>query len=277
LNAGDRNFLVRLDHLPEEKPLRRSSGSTGTQTIERAFDILRLIAASSSTGVRLKDVAEQMGLPAPTAHRILKTLCAGGLTEKRPEGARYFIGSELALLGLSSSMRRFRELAAPTLRVLSDEVGDAVFLSVRSDLDTVCADRKIGTYPIQVLTFQIGSRRPLGISANSVAILSRMASDEAQKIIMQNMGRLISYKIPADVLIERVNEARKRGYVHIRQAIVKGTSALAHPVLDVTGRPVAAVSTIAIASRQPSHRIPRLVSLLADAAKEIGSMRLRAE
>lgn len=249
-----------------ERPRR-----TGTQTIERAFEILRLIATSSSSGIRLKDVAERMGLPAPTAHRILKTLCAGGLVEKRPEGSRYFIGSELALLGLSSSVLRFRELAAPTLRALSDEVGDAVFLSVCSDLDTVCADRKIGTYPIQVLTIEIGSRRPLGISANSVAILSRMAPDTAQAIITKNMDRLAPYKTPADVLMSRVEDARKHGYVHIKRAIVKGTSALAHPILDITGRPVAAVSTIAIASRQPPNRIAHLVSLLSDASKEIGA------
>lgn len=242
------------------------------QTIERAFNILRFIAMSSSAGVRLKDVAQSMELPPSTVHRILKTLCAGGLVEKRSNGARYFIGSELALLGLSSGMLRFRELAAPTLRALSDEVGDAVFLSVRSDLDTVCADRKIGTYPIQVLSIEIGSRRPLGISANSVAMLSRMAPEAAQEIIMQNMDRLASYKTPAEVLIARVEEGRKRRYIHIKQAIVKGTSAIAYPILDLTGRPVAAVSTIAIASRQPSHRVPRLVSLLSDAAKEIGAV-----
>lgn len=252
--------------------MNKPSERIGTQTIERALDILRFIAMSSSAGVRLKEVAEGLDLPASTVHRILKTLCAGGLVERKHDGARYFIGSELALLGLSSSMRRFRERAAPTLRAVSDAVGDAVFLSVRSDLDTVCADRKIGTYPIQVLSIEIGSRRPLGISANSVAILSRMQPEAAQEIVMQNMDRLASFNPPVDVLIERINEARKRGYVHIGQAIVKGTSAIALPILDVAGRPVAAVSTIAMASRQPPNRIPHLVSLLSDAAKEIGTV-----
>lgn len=252
--------------------MKTPSQRTGTQTIERAFDILRFIATHSSTGVRLKDVAESMALPPSTVHRILKTLCAGGLVEKRPEGTRYFIGSELTLLGLSSSILRFRELAAPTLRALSDEVGDAVFLSVRSDFDTVCADRKIGTYPIQVLTIEMGSRRPLGISANSVAMLSRMPPETVREIVTHNMDRLASYKTPADVLIARVEEARARGYVHIKRAIMKGTSAIAHPILDATGRPVAAVSTIAIASRQPSHRVPRLVSLLSEATREIGAV-----
>lgn len=251
--------------------MNRTAARTGTQAIERAFEILRLVAASSPHGLKLKDISDQVNMPAPTVHRMLATLLAGGLIEKRQPGTRYLIGSELTLLGLSSGLRQFRELAAPTLRALSDEVGDAVFLSVRSDLDTVCADRKIGSYPIQVLTIEIGSRRPIGISANSVAMLSRMAPSEAHEIIDSNMKRLESFKTPFEVLIQRVTEARQRGYVHIERAIVRGTSALAIPVCDATGRPIAAVSTIAIASRQPRRRVPRLVSLLSDAAKEIGS------
>jgi DNA-binding IclR family transcriptional regulator len=251
--------------MTEQKP------QTGTQSIERAFDILRVVAAGPAGGMRLKDIAEETGLYGPTAHRILTTLQTGGLIERRRDSALYVIGSELALLGLGSSFRRFRELAAPTLRNLSDEVGDAVFLSVRSDLDTVCADRKIGSYPIQVLTIEIGSRRPLGISANGVAMLSRMSRPEATDILLRNSGRLEGYKTPIDVIEGRIDEARKRGYVHISQAIVRGTSALAMPVCDAAGRPLAAVSTIAVSSRQSQRRVPKLVSLLRTAADEVAA------
>jgi hypothetical protein len=102
--------------MTEQKP------QTGTQSIERAFDILRVVAAGPAGGMRLKDIAEETGLYGPTAHRILTTLQTGGLIERRRDSALYVIGSELALLGLGSSFRRFRELAAPTLRNLSDEV-----------------------------------------------------------------------------------------------------------------------------------------------------------
>lgn len=244
---------------------------TGTQSIERAFDILRIIAAGSPNGLRLKDIAQGAELSGPTAHRILTTLQNGGLIERKSEGARYVIGSELTLLGLSSRFRRFRELAAPTLRHLSMEVGDAVFLSVRSDLDTVCADRKIGTFPIQVLSIEIGSRRPLGISANGVAMLSRMSQAEAEGILATNADRLAAYKTPLDALTQRIQQARRSGYVHISKAIVRGTSAIALPVCDNVGRPLAAVSTIALTSRQSGRRIPILVSQLQAAADRIAA------
>lgn len=245
---------------------------SGTQSIERAFDILRVIAAGPASGMRLKDIAEEAGLSGPTAHRMLTTLQHGGLIERRRDSALYVIGSELTLLGLASRFRRFRELAAPTLRNLSNEIGDAIFLSVRSDLDTVCADRKIGNYPIQVLTIEIGSRRPLGISANGVAMLSRMPAAEAKDILLRNAGRLKAYKTPIDVLEQRIDDARRRGHVHVSQAIVRGTSALAMPICDAAGQPLAAVSTIAISSRQSLRRIPTLVSLLRAAADEIAAV-----
>jgi DNA-binding IclR family transcriptional regulator len=250
----------------------KKTGLAGAQSIDRAFDILQLIASASAQGIRLKDICGRTGLTQPTAHRILTKLQERGLIERIPGGARYIIGGELTLLGLSSGIRRFRELAGPTLRELSDEVGDAVFLTVRSGLDTVCADRKIGSYPIQVLSIEIGSRRPLGISANSVAMLSRMPEAEATDILEKNAERLSPFKTPQAVLQERIATARQRGYVHISQAIVKGTSAIGMPVCDVVGRPIAAISTIAILSRQNKSRVPTLVSLLHKAAENIAGL-----
>jgi DNA-binding IclR family transcriptional regulator len=242
---------------------------SGTQSIERAMTILRIIASGSPTGLRLKDIANRAELASSTVHRILMTLLNGGLIERRKNGALYVIGSELTLLGLSSRAREFRERAAPALAELSAAVGDAVFLSVRSDLDTVCVDRRIGTYPVQVLTIEIGSRRPLGISANGVAMLSRMRPQAVETILRENTERLSVYKTPLDVLETRINDARKRGYVYSERTTVKGASALAMPICDAVGSPLAAVSTLALASRQPKRRIPELVELLTLASQEI--------
>ena len=147
-------------------------------------------------------------------------------------------------------MRHFRELASGTLRSLSDQVGDAVFLSVRSDADTVCVDRKIGDFPIQVLSIEIGSRRPLGISANGAAMLSRMTAGKAGAILDQNADRLKSFGVERAVLMERVAAGRRLGHVHPSdRPSSREPAQLAVPICDLLGQPVAAISTIAIASR----------------------------
>ena len=120
----------------------------GTQSIERTFDILDVIAAQSPHGVTLKDICAIAGLSPATAHRMLGILLDRGIVERLSGGKRYVVGRELTLLGLSSELRRFREIASPSLSWLSETVGDAIFLSVRSGHDTVCADRRIGQFPI---------------------------------------------------------------------------------------------------------------------------------
>ncbi|MBL3704669.1 helix-turn-helix domain-containing protein [Sulfitobacter sp. BDSS02] len=243
---------------------------SGTQSVDRAFDILDAIARYSPTGASLKHICQTTGLTKPTVHRILVTLQERGIVEKQPD-LRYHVGRELTLLGLSSELRRFRELASPALSQLSEAIGDAAFLSVRSGLDTVCADRRIGSFPIQVLSIEIGSRRPLGISANSVAILSRVSRTQAEEVLTQNVDRLRAYGVPMETLRNRISDARRRGHTVLPRAIAKGTSAIAVPINDVLGRPVAAISTIAIASRQRGARVAELVELLGKAAEDISA------
>jgi DNA-binding IclR family transcriptional regulator len=242
---------------------------SGAQSIERAFGILRFIAGSGSQGARLIEVVRQTGLARPTVHRILQVLEQEGAVLRAPQGKRYVIGPELALLGLSTALRELRSAASPFLRRLCDEVGDAVFLSVASGLDTVCADRKIGAFPIQVLSIDIGSRRPLGVSVNGMAILSRLKEQKTEEILNANVERFAAYNVPLETVAERVRLARERGYVHVEAALVKNTRAVAVPILSSAGAPVAAVSTIAISRRIPAQRLPTLVSLLRATAEDI--------
>jgi DNA-binding IclR family transcriptional regulator len=51
---------------------------------------------------------------------------------------------------------------------------------VRTGNDTLCVDRRIGSYPIQVLSIEVGARRPLGVSSAGVAILAAMPTPETQ-------------------------------------------------------------------------------------------------
>jgi DNA-binding IclR family transcriptional regulator len=62
------------------------------------------------------------------------------------------------------------------------EIGDTGFLTRRTGLDTVCVARQIGTYPIQVLAWDVGERRPLGVTNAGIAILSGMQADMLRSV-----------------------------------------------------------------------------------------------
>ncbi|MEP9348828.1 IclR family transcriptional regulator [Xanthobacter sp. KR7-225] len=261
-----------LDREPRSAGRAPTNTVTGAQSIHRAFGVLRLLANSGAGGVRLTEIAQDLGLTPPTAYRILQVLMEEGAVERLPSERRYVVGAEVALLGLSIRARvGLQEIAEPILTRLCGEVGDAVFLTVRSGYDSVCADRRIGTYPVQVLSIGVGSRRPLGVSVGGMAILSALPPAKASAILAANAARFAPYKMSLDTLAARLAKAREQGFVYADPAIVRSTRALAMPVYDSVGNPACAISTIAIRQRLPVSRTAALVNLFRRAAAELSA------
>ena len=68
------------------------------QSIERSSAVLGLLAAGPD-GLRVKEIADALGLPKSTAHGILRTLEHIGFVEQDPRTARYRLGRGLQDLG----------------------------------------------------------------------------------------------------------------------------------------------------------------------------------
>ena len=227
--------------------------------------MLRLLAAGQEMGVRLTDLAANSGLKRATLHRILRVLVEEGAVEQDPETRHYLIGPEVSLFGLAR-MGRFpiRGLARPGLEQLCRQVGDTVFLSLRIGTDSICIDRLVGSWPLQVLALEVGARRPLGVGVSGVAMLAAMPRDESAQIISGNAIRLERYRLEGETLADKVRLARQRGYAYAPNGIVRGTRAVAVAVLDTSGHPIAAISIAGMANRLTAARIPEIVARLQD-------------
>ncbi|MFD0516902.1 IclR family transcriptional regulator [Paractinoplanes durhamensis] len=68
------------------------------QSIERSSAVLRLLAAGPDR-LRVKEIADALGLPKSTAHGILRTLEHVGFVEQDPRTTRYRLGRGLLDLG----------------------------------------------------------------------------------------------------------------------------------------------------------------------------------
>ena len=64
----------------------------GTQSIQRAVAVLRILATARDTGLGLTEISKQAELTRPTTHRILCVLVAEGIVEQRPGTRRYVVG-----------------------------------------------------------------------------------------------------------------------------------------------------------------------------------------
>src|SRR5690606_11592553 len=239
----------------------KTPGLTGAQTVRRAVLILKLIAAGPAEGMRLVDIAAELGLERPTAHRLLKALEAEGMLMQRPETRRYALGSLVFELGLHAAHPfNLIDLCRPLLRNLSEVTGDTSFLFVRSGNDAVCLSRVQGTYPIQTPAVPVGSRQPLGVNAGGLALLSALSLKEAKEIIHVVSPRLSTYgELTADQIIEHWARAQETGYALIGNRAVPGVTAVGLPVIGETGLPIAALTVAAISSRMTAERIAEIL------------------
>lgn len=233
-----------------------SPARDGTQSIQRAAMLVRVIASRSRTGLRLAEVVQHAHLERSTARRILKCLVAEGLVMQDAESRRYFLGPLIFELGLAAAPQfNLVDIFRPSLQRIADKTGDTVFLTVRSGYDSVCLDRREGSFPIKTLTLEVGTRRPLGAGAGGLALLMLLPDEAVKEIVTSNGVRFTTYNhLTVPALLKMLTRARALGYALNDIHITPGASSLGMPVVNRWGHPFAAISVGAIESRMGRER-----------------------
>lgn len=248
----------------------------GTQSIQRAVAVLRILAAAREAGLGLTEISMHAGLTRPTTHRILSVLVAEGIVEQRPT-RRYVVGEQIPLLALSRRTRDpLLDIVRPHLRAAVGEIGDTGFFTRRAGLDTVCVARQLGTYPIQVLAWDVGERRPLGVSNAGIAILSGMQTDTVRGILAKNRSRLSRYGVSTEVILQEVAMARAKGFVARARSLTPGSGAVSMMIRSASGASHGALTITPISRRFSPKRTDEIVACLRRHAEAI-ELELRKE
>lgn len=250
---------------------RAAGRRTGTQSIERATALVRAIASHNRAGLRLADLVQHSRLERSTVRRILKCLIDEGLVMQDEATRVYTLGPLIFELGLAAAPQfNLVDVCRPTLARLADATNDTVFLTVRSGYDTVCIDRREGSFPIRTLTLEVGTRRPLGAGAGGLALLMPLPDDAVDAILKANAVRLRGYNnLTLPSLLTMLKRARGLGYALNDNHITPGATSIGLPIRSRFGQPFAAISIGAISDRMPAERQKKLVSLL---RKEIAAV-----
>jgi DNA-binding IclR family transcriptional regulator len=237
----------------------------GTQSIDRAVGLLRMIAAGQGRGLRLSDLVARSGLARPTAYRLITALERHGLVMHDPDARLYYLGPEAFVIGAVASERfGVHRAALPSLRRLALASQDTAFLSVRRDLHAVCLHREEGPFPIRSHVLQAGDRHPLGIGAGSLAILAALPDDEVARVIedtAQEVGERYREFTPA-LMREQVARVRAQGYAFNPGHVQPGSWGVGVAVIDHQGRCAGALSIAAMESRLAPPRREEIAALL---------------
>lgn len=224
------------------------------------MELLRLLATAGRYGLALTQISEAAKLPHSTTHRLLHRLIAERMVVQRESSRRYILGPLSFELGLAASQfYDLREPSRPILTRLAEDVGDTVYLTVRSGGEGVCEDRYEGPSPIRVITLEVGSRRPLGLGAGGLAILSALSDDERERAIGHLTPLFNIYKsLQEKTLRKAIDTCQRQGFSLVRSQVTLGTTAIGVAIRDTLGNPIAAVSVAAVNNRMPDTRVTAL-------------------
>lgn len=228
-----------------------TTDTRGTQSIDRTVGVLKHVVAHGSHGLTVAEIVALSGLERPTVHRIAQALERQGFL-KRPEGSkRYVLGDYCRELAAAYADRSdLRSTCEPVLRGISDDTGNSAFLIGRVGFESICFARVIGSYPVQVLTVNVGTRNPLGVGAGGLAILSTMPAAEQDECIRANAKRIGKFNsLTESTLRAFIRATQRRGYAIIGHYGAPGVIGIGMAMRNAAGTVLGAITTASIESR----------------------------
>jgi DNA-binding IclR family transcriptional regulator len=232
---------------------------------------MEVVMNAGGEGVRVIDICRRCALERATVYRILQTLISESYIEQSGR-YRYAPGEKLSRwrVGSMSTQSNLAALLEPVLQHVSAVSGDATFAIVREGGMSSCIARQVGTYPIQILAVQVGTRQPLGVGAAGLAFLAAMPADEAEGVIARHGDTLSNYGgMNQETLRLLVNASRQRGWSVIGNHAARGALGVGLAVRDSRGHPIAAISSAAPVDRMTLHRQEFVVSVIRSALKSL--------
>ncbi len=264
---------IRTDGQAATAELGRPETGDTVQTIEKAADILGLIASSGRLGARLTDIVARTALSKSTAYRLLTALVRAGLLDQEASSRVYFLGLKLVGFGeVAANRLGLADFGLDVVDALAAKTQDTIYLSARTGHEAVCLARASGAFPIKILTLNVGDRSPLGAGAGSLALLAAMPDEEMRRIVREN-GHLagVNPLLAEAPLLDLVAETRRLGYARTDGRIVVGMSSIGVPVVASSGIPIAAISLAAISERLSPERSVEIIALLQSEAAALAA------
>jgi DNA-binding IclR family transcriptional regulator len=247
-----------------------ASATRGTQTIDRAVAVMKALAARSATGWRLSDLATHCGLDRATTHRILACLTRHRLARRRAANRRYAPGPLLYELGLAfPALAEFQAASRPILARVARQLKGAALLYLKSDEDFVCVARADAAR-VRGLSVEVGTRRPLALSAPGIAILLALPADEGERVLAANMVAVRRFgEVRVRSVEEAIRRSRRAGLGLNLGDIVPGLWSFGVPMFDRAGRPFAALGATGHAENYSAERMPEIAKLLRAEARRL--------
>jgi len=240
-----------------------------TQVIDRGAQLLSLVLESKAPR-GLSELATEAGMPKSTASRLLGALERNGLVEQQGERGQFRAGPVLMRFATRSDPgRHLIELAEKPMAALAEATGETINLAVAGSagvehLAQIESRHYLGT------TQWMGRSVPYHCSANGKVLLAYGAAGVREPLEPLTSRTIVE---PAQLGAE-LETIRRDGFATAVDELELGLSAVAAPVLDGSGRAVAALSvsgpTLRLSPRRVAELRPIVIKQARALAEQLG-------
>ena len=226
-------------------------------SIDKALGILELLSLHPN-GLRMVDVARELGLPKSSTHMTLEVLRARGYVVRDDAGC-HRLGLKLFELGARVLQALdVRQVARPHLEALSQRTGLTSHLAALDAHQVVYLDRVDGHGLVRFDTY-VGKRAPVNLTAVGKAVVAYLPEHELDEILRADFrrGTQRAPALPFEFKAQ-LREFRELGYMIEDEEEVAGIYCVAAPLRDASSSVVGSVGVIGIKSGLPEGGFSRI-------------------
>lgn len=243
-----------------------SDSASSGQVVSRAAAILRALADDAS-GQSLGQIAQKVGLPRTTVHRIVASLEAQQLAATTSSGIK--LGPALVRLAASAHTNVITA-SRPFVEALGRRLRETVDLCVFRGHHSVSVDQYASDQELRVVS-AVGTAFPVHCTAHGKALLSSLPESQLQSLLQEDLEKRTDHTLtnPPE-LLEDIKRARARGWAMDEEEHAIGVCGLGVPL--ATGGTERYALSVAIPSVRLAGRQEAYIAALMQCKTEIESL-----
>lgn len=248
-----------------------TDGGRRVATIERAADVLFLLAGDDRDALGVTEIAADLGISKAVVHRILTSLRERDLVQSSATTRKYSLGP--AVLQLATRYRDHldvRPLALEAMERLSAETGETATLSIRNGFDRMYIDQVTPSVEVR-MTVRTGVPYPLHAGSSSKAFLAFLPEEFIDDYLANaELTAMTPATITdASALRRELETIAAQGFAASLGERQAGASSVAAPIFDRDG-PIAVISVCGPLERL-RERIAEIAVMVMDETRQIST------
>ncbi|HLS09280.1 IclR family transcriptional regulator [Lentibacillus sp.] len=232
------------------------------QSVIKALKLLNYFSVEAPE-LTLKEIANQAGIPKPTAYRLLSALESGNFLYKTKENehdSKYRLGLKLLELGqIVSDQLEIRRIALPDMQKLAGDINEVIHLVIVNQ-DEATYIEKVDSSRALRLNTRIGKSSPLYLGSGPKLLLAHMPLERQETILEKfELHHPVNHgTIDKKALLQELQAINEEGYAYSIGEQDADTTGISYPIYDYSNQVVAALAVSGLSSHFEGENLQEL-------------------